>query len=91
MQITEVLGNFLVPVIIGICAIVGYLIKNQTPIANNYIPTIVTVLGLALSVWMNGIITPEVILTGMASGLISTGCHQLIKTWLEKVGNSSDS
>ena len=91
MSVTDILGTYLVPVIVGICLIVGYLLKNVLPIANHYIPTIVTILGVALAIWTNHTVTPEVILTGMASGLASTGLHQLLKTWLEKMGGTDDS
>lgn len=90
MSITDILGTYLVPVIVGICLIVGYLLKNALPVANNYIPTIVTVLGVLLAIWSNRAVTPEVILMGMASGLASTGLHQLLKTWLEKLSSGSD-
>lgn len=80
----EMLTEYLVPVIVGICLIVGYIVKNFTGADNKYIPTVVTVLGVALAVWMNWpAITPEIILGGAVSGLASTGMHQLFKQWLE--------
>lgn len=83
----EMFTTYIVPVIVGICLIVGYLIKNFTGADNKYIPVIVTVLGVALAVWMNwSAITPEVILGGAVSGLASTGMHQLFKQWIENGG-----
>ena len=83
----EMFTAYIVPVIVGICLIVGFLIKNFTGAENKYIPVVVTVLGVALAVWMNwSAITPEVILGGAVSGLASTGMHQLFKQWIENGG-----
>lgn len=83
----EMLTEYLVPVIVGICLIVGYIVKNFTPADNRFIPAVVTALGVALAVWMNWPgITPEVIFGGALSGLASTGMHQLLHQWLESGG-----
>lgn len=83
----EMFSTYIIPVIVGICLIVGYLIKNFTGADNKYIPAVVTVLGVALAVWMNyPQITPEVILGGAVSGLASTGMHQLFTQWLDSGG-----
>ena len=47
----EILNNYLVPVIVGLCLVVGYLLKHLTGADNRFIPIIVTVLGVALAVW----------------------------------------
>ena len=82
----EFLNEFMLPVVLGICLCVGYIIKKWIKdVDNKYIPTIVAVLGVALSIWISGWqITPEVILSGMISGLGSTGLHQLFKQFVEK-------
>lgn len=82
----EFLNEFMLPVVLGICLCVGYIIKKWIKdVDNKYIPTIVAVLGVALSIWISGWqITPEVILSGMISGLGSTGMHQLFKQFVEK-------
>lgn len=83
----EIFNTYIVPVIVGICLIVGYLIKNFTGADNRFIPVVVTVLGVALAVWMNWpAVTPEVILGGAVSGLASTGMHQLFKQWIDNGG-----
>lgn len=72
------LQAYYIPVIMGICLCVGYVIKNSlTFVKNKYIPLIMAILGLLLNVWINKGITPDVMLAGMFSGLSSTGCHQL--------------
>ncbi|WP_434794624.1 hypothetical protein [Terrisporobacter petrolearius] len=42
------------------------------------------VLGVVLNVWIVKIISPDVILGGMFSGLASTGLHQLFVTLINK-------
>ncbi len=82
----EFLNEFMIPVVIGLCLCTGYVIKKWVKdVDNKYIPTIVTILGIILSVWINNwVFTPEVILGGMVSGLASTGLHQLFKSYIEK-------
>ena len=83
----EIFATYIVPVIVGLCLIVGFLIKNLTGADNRFIPVIVTALGVALAVWMNWpAITPEIILGGAVSGLASTGMHQLFKQWIDNGG-----
>lgn len=77
----EILNQFVVAIVMGICLCIGYVIKNSlTAIPNKYIPLIMAVLGVVLNVWFNdGGFTPEVLLGGLASGLASTGAFELIR------------
>ena len=61
------LSEFMMPVIVGICLCVGYVIKKWVKdVDNKYIPTICAVLGVALSVWVHWpAVSPEAILIGM--------------------------
>lgn len=77
----NILGNvqeFVVPIIVLACLVIGYVIKH-TPyldkIANSYIPLIVTVLGAILGVVTSGL-SIEAVIYGAVSGLASTGLHQ---------------
>ena len=80
----ELIETYIVPVILGICLVVGYLIKNFTGAENRYIPLVVTVLGVGLAVWMHWpAVTAEILLGGAVSGLASTGMHQLFRQWIE--------
>lgn len=81
----EFLNEFTIPVILGICLCVGYIIKQWVNDLNNkYIPTIVAVLGIFLAIWINEWnTTPEIILSGLISGLSSTGIHQIFKQFIE--------
>lgn len=74
------LNEFIVPVIAGICLIVGYILKKWIKdVDNKFIPTILGVLGVFLAIWMNHwAITPEILLQGLVSGLGATGLHQAI-------------
>lgn len=75
------LTEFAVPIIVGICLCVGYIVKNMIPSdgINKYIPLIMGALGVALNVWINLGITPQILLGGLFSGLASTGLHQVFK------------
>ena len=74
------LNEYMVPVIVGLCLCVGYVVKKWVKdLDNKYIPTLCAALGVALAVWMHwGEVGPGVILAGLASGLASTGLHQAV-------------
>ena len=80
------LTEFAVPIIVGICLCIGYIIKNMIPSdgINKYIPLIMGPLGVALNVWINLGITPQILLGGLFSGLASTGMHQVFKNLINK-------
>ena len=82
----EFLTNFSVPVIVGICLCVGYILKNIVPIdkINKFIPLIMGVLGLGLNIWINLSVTPDVILAGLISGLASTGLYEAFHQFINK-------
>lgn len=80
------LANFAVPIIVGVCLCVGYVIKNviTTDTINKYIPLIMAVLGVVLNIWINMAFTPEILLGGMFSGLASTGLYEAFKQLIKK-------
>ena len=83
----EFLNEYLVLIVLGICLCAGYVIKHIIPSdnINRFIPLIMAVLGVVINTWLNGFaFTPEILLGGMASGLASTGMHQLFKQFIEK-------
>lgn len=77
----EFLARYVVVLVLAICLCLGYIIKHSiTMIPNKYIPLIMGVAGVILNLWMNNwSFTPEILLGGLASGLASTGTHQLIR------------
>ena len=81
----NILNEYLVPVVIGICLCVGYVIKSSLDfIPNKYIPLIMLVLGLVVNVLMHKSIDANIVLAGMFSGLSSTGLHQVFKNLITK-------
>lgn len=79
------LTDYIVLVVVGICLCVGYILKNAVPKLNNrYIPAIMGVLGVILVFWIHGTMTSELLLQGLASGLASTGLHQLLTQFINK-------
>ena len=85
----EFLNDYLVLIVVGICLCVGYVIKHFVPgnKINRFIPLIMAVLGVILNVWINAFaFTPEILLGGLASGLASTGMHQVFKQFIERGG-----
>ena len=80
------LTTYAVPIIVGVCLCVGYVLKNMvaTTAVDRYIPLIMAILGVALNIWINMTFTPEILLGGMFSGLASTGLHQAFKQILSK-------
>ena len=85
----EFLNEYMMPVVLGICIVIGYIIKKWiSDVDNKYIPTIVTILGAFLAVWFNDwSITPEIILSGLITGAASTGMHQLFIQFIENKNN----
>ena len=83
------LAQAVVPVVLGICLLVGYIIKQYIhKVPNDAIPVMVTILGVLLNIWVAGFaITPEIILSGMFSGLASTGLYELLRNMINKSGD----
>lgn len=84
----EFLSEYMIPVIVGICLGVGYIVKHWIEdVDNKIIPTLCAIIGVVVAVWINwGNITPEVILSGLASGLASTGLHQAFTQFISAKG-----
>lgn len=84
----EFINDYLVAIILVICLCVGYIIKKIEFISNKYIPLIMGVLGVILSlvnaVTNNLPIDLIVIAQGLISGLASTGMHQAFTQIIEK-------
>lgn len=79
------LTEYMVPVIVGLCLCAGFIVKRWIKdVDNKYIPTLCGVLGVLLALWINwGAITPGTILSGLASGLASTGLHQAVTKFFD--------
>ena len=80
--------EYYVPVVVVACLIVGYCIKNikkLDAISNEYIPSILAVLGAVLCCVANKSIDLNTIVYGAFSGLASTGLHQAFTQTINKV------
>ena len=76
----SVISNYLVVAVILVCCCIGYVIKTSLDfIPNKYIPLIMSILGIVTNVLINKGISGEIFLSGMFSGLASTGLHQTFK------------
>ena len=72
---------------VGICLCVGYIIKNAitSEKINKYIPLIVGLLGMVLAIVSHlDNISLNIILTGLFSGLASTGFYETFKNLINK-------
>lgn len=84
----EMINAYIIPEITLLCLLLGYVLKMWVKdVDNKWIPTIVTVVGIAAAIAMNlETVTISVIVGGAASGLLSTGLHQLFHQWLSNGG-----
>lgn len=80
----EFLREFFAPVIVGVCLCAGFVIKRWVAdVENKYIPTLCAALGVAMAVWgSRPHISPEILLTGLFSGLAATGLYEAFKNLL---------
>ena len=82
--------NMYIPIILVACLVVGYIVKRWIDdVEDKWIPTIVTALGAALGIIINGL-GIEPIVAGAVTGLASTGLHQLFKQLIEGRNNSEE-
>lgn len=83
----SIINEYLVVSVVLLCLCIGYIIKHLVPgeRVNKFIPLIVGLLGVFFNIWMNGWqISPDILLGGAASGLASTGMHQIFKAFIER-------
>lgn len=87
------ISELYIPIVLVACLIVGYCIKHikwLDRIANEYIPTLLAILGAVLGCVANCSITFENIVYGALSGLASTGLHQLFTQIINKYGGNKN-
>lgn len=81
--------DFVNPLILGICLMLGYVFKTAfTSFPNKYIPLSALIIGVIIAILINlgKNINAEVILGGMISGLASTGLYEMLRNLLSKDG-----
>ncbi len=80
------INNYYIPVVLLACLCVGYCIKHIVwleKISNEYIPTMMLLLGAILACFAEQRISLNIIVAGMVTGLASTGLHQMFKQIIE--------
>ena len=81
--------DYYIPVVLVACLVVGYCIKHITwldKISNQYIPSMLAVLGAVLGCVANGTVTLETVVYGAFTGLASTGLHQAFTKLINRDG-----
>lgn len=76
-----------VPVVLVACLVIGYCVKHiswLSKVSNEYIPTILAVIGAVLSCVASQAVGLELIVAGAVTGLASTGLHQAFSQIIEK-------
>lgn len=77
------LSSYFTLVVVVACLIVGYILKHSIKvIPNDYVPTILAVLGAVLNPIVCGL-SVETIVYGALMGLASTGLHQAFTRFIE--------
>ena len=79
--------DYYIPVILVACLVVGYCIKHITwleKVSNQYIPSILAILGAVLACVANSSITLDTVVYGAFTGLASTGLHQAFTRLINK-------
>lgn len=83
----EILKEFIVPVIVLLCLIIGYCIKHIprfSAVSNAYIPTILAMIGAVAYCYHLQKITLIAIVAGSFSGLVAVGLHQTFSQLIDK-------
>lgn len=76
--------DFINPVVMGICLCAGYAFKKAfSSFPNRFIPLGVAIIGTILSCVVNAGIDANIVLSGMISGLASTGCYELLRNLIK--------
>lgn len=73
------ISEMYVPVVMVACLVIGYCVKHISwldRIGNEYIPTILAVVGAILSCVAAGVVSLNIVVAGAVTGLASTGLHQ---------------
>lgn len=83
VNVAELLQSFYMPLAFIICLCMGYIIKRIDFIPDKFIPLIMGIIGVIVAFISAGF-TLTAFASGLASGLASTGFHQLFKQLIEK-------
>ncbi|HBU12329.1 MAG TPA: holin [Clostridiales bacterium] len=83
----EILEQYVVVLVMAICFGIGIVLKRAfDKLPNKYIPLILAALGILLNCWINGgAFTPEILVGGLASGLLAVGMFEFGKQLLSNI------
>ena len=79
MEITEIITQFLMPLVLAACYAIGAAFKSTERYPNKYIPGTMLFIGAALAPLATGDWSAQTIMIGAISGWASTGLNQTIK------------
>lgn len=75
---TNILYDYLNFITAGMCFCIGYSLKEAFPeFPNRYIPLTLMLVGIAINITISSSCSSEVVLSGMISGLSSTGFYEV--------------
>ena len=76
----SIVTSYISPIILIACLGIGYTIHTlNNKILNSFIPIISASFGIAAAIWSFGVIDLTTVVTGMISGLASTGMYEAFK------------
>ena len=79
------LSNFIIVLPCAAALIIGFLVKHAIPaIPNRFIPLICAVIGLGVNIWVNLSFSPEILVTGLVSGVAATGMFEMVRNLIGK-------
>lgn len=89
----EILEQYAIPIVMAICFGLGFVLKHAiTKLPNNWIPVILVAIGIIVNAWIERwTMTPEILLGGIASGLLSIGLFEAGKTLIDRFKNAFSS
>ena len=74
------LNDFVVVLPCAAALLMGFLVKHAVPaVPNRFIPVFCAVIGLGVNIWINLSFTPEVLVTGLVSGVAATGMFEMVR------------
>ena len=85
------LSNFIIVLPCAAALIIGFLVKHAIPvIPNRFIPLICAVIGLGVNIWVNMSFSPEILVTGLVSGVAATGMFEMVRNLICKNGGTKN-
>lgn len=79
MEITEIITQFLMPLVLAACYAIGAALKSTEHYPDKYIPATMLLVGATLAPLATGDWSAQTIMIGAISGWASTGLNQTIK------------